>query len=118
MDYDPKRVGGIVGIVVDRGGRTLVAAQNGIFELRSHAKGDELAPLTTPGEAALREAAEREEKQNEELKELVAASRAKEASDGNVNAQDQQKVDAPESERQAIVEPEQQAVGAPVESQP
>ncbi len=72
----------IVGMMQDRSGRTLVAAQNGIFELRSHLKGDELVPLATAGEAAIDEALKHERDVADETRRIVEASRSKEATHG------------------------------------
>lgn len=73
-------------MVVDKQGRTIVAAQNGIFELRSSFKGDELVALTPEYEPSLRETVEREQAIAAETRRIVEESRQKEASDGNDKA--------------------------------
>jgi hypothetical protein len=76
----------IIGMVVDKQGRTIVAAQNGIYELRSSFKGDELVALTPDDEPSLRETVEREQAIAAETRRIVEDSRQKEASNGNDQA--------------------------------
>lgn len=111
----------IVGMIVDKQGRTLVAAQNGIYELRSSFKGDELVALTQPTERSLRETVEREQAIASETRRLVEESRQKEASDGNdqalkleENPQDAGKEDGKAIEQKA----DTPLLGADAESKP